>query len=150
MVLDKCGDVSQLHYADRKHTQLRNTRKLKAWLRAGKTVELRERDKVTCCWPLNSFLLRCILYIMKRTQLYLDEDIWKALHIRSRENRTSISELVRQAVRDRYGSSVANRSQAMAAFVGIWKDRDDLPNARTYIRRLRRGKRQLLSRIIYA
>ena len=26
--------------------QLRNTRKLKAWLRAGKAVELRERDKV--------------------------------------------------------------------------------------------------------
>jgi antitoxin (DNA-binding transcriptional repressor) of toxin-antitoxin stability system len=26
--------------------QLRNTRQLKAWLRAGKTVELRERDKV--------------------------------------------------------------------------------------------------------
>jgi len=26
--------------------QLRDTRKLKAWLRAGKTVELRERDKV--------------------------------------------------------------------------------------------------------
>lgn len=26
--------------------QLRETRRLKAWLRAGKTVELRERDKV--------------------------------------------------------------------------------------------------------
>jgi antitoxin (DNA-binding transcriptional repressor) of toxin-antitoxin stability system len=26
--------------------QLRNTRKLKAWLRDGKTVELRERDKL--------------------------------------------------------------------------------------------------------
>jgi antitoxin (DNA-binding transcriptional repressor) of toxin-antitoxin stability system len=26
--------------------QLRDTRRLKAWLRAGKTVELRERDKV--------------------------------------------------------------------------------------------------------
>ena len=26
--------------------QLRDTRKLKAWLQAGKTVELRERDKV--------------------------------------------------------------------------------------------------------
>lgn len=26
--------------------QLRDTRQLKAWLRAGKTVELRERDKV--------------------------------------------------------------------------------------------------------
>jgi antitoxin (DNA-binding transcriptional repressor) of toxin-antitoxin stability system len=29
--------------------QLRDTRKLKAWLRAGKTVELRERDKVIAC-----------------------------------------------------------------------------------------------------
>jgi antitoxin (DNA-binding transcriptional repressor) of toxin-antitoxin stability system len=27
--------------------QLRDTRRLKAWLRAGKTVELRERDTVT-------------------------------------------------------------------------------------------------------
>ena len=26
--------------------QLRDTRRLKAWLRAGKTVELRERDKL--------------------------------------------------------------------------------------------------------
>ncbi len=26
--------------------QLRDTRKLKAWLRAGKTVELRERDQI--------------------------------------------------------------------------------------------------------
>jgi len=26
--------------------QLRDTRKLKAWLRAGRTIELRERDKV--------------------------------------------------------------------------------------------------------
>jgi Ribbon-helix-helix protein, copG family len=78
---------------------------------------------------------------MRRTQLYLDNDIWKALHVRSRQQRTSISELVRQAVRDRYGSSPANRKQAMAALVGMWKDRDDLPNATTYVRRLRRGKR---------
>jgi hypothetical protein len=78
---------------------------------------------------------------MRRTQLYLDDDIWKALHIQSRQRRTSVSDLVRQAVRDRYGSSPANRRQAMMALVGIWKDRDDLPDATTYIRRLRRGKR---------
>jgi hypothetical protein len=78
---------------------------------------------------------------MKRTQLYLDDDIWKALHVRSRQRRTSISELVRQAVRDRFGSSPANRRQAMTALIGMWKDRDDLPDARTYIRRLRKGKR---------
>jgi hypothetical protein len=78
---------------------------------------------------------------MRRTQLYLDNDIWKALHVRSRQQRTSISELVRQAVRDRYGSSPANRRQAMAALVGMWKDRADLPDATTYTRRLRKGKR---------
>jgi len=83
---------------------------------------------------------------MRRTQLYLDNDIWKVLHVRSRQQRTSISELVRQAVRDRYGSSPANRRQAMAALVGMWKDRDDLPDTTTYVRRLRKGKR--LKRIV--
>jgi hypothetical protein len=78
---------------------------------------------------------------MRRTQLYLDNDIWKALHVRARQQRISISELVRQAVRDRYGSSPANRRQAMAALVGMWKDRDDLPDTTTYVRRLRKGKR---------
>ena len=73
--------------------------------------------------------------------MYLDDDIWKALHVQSRQRRTSVSDLVRQAVRDRYGSSPANRRQAMMALVGMWKDRDDLPDATTYIRRLRRGKR---------
>ena len=78
---------------------------------------------------------------MRRTQLYLDDDIWKALHVLSRQRRRSVSDLVRQAVRDRYGSSPANRRQAMMALVGMWKDRDDLPDATTYIRRLRKGKR---------
>jgi len=78
---------------------------------------------------------------MKRTQLYLHEDIWKALHIRSRQQRTTISELVRQAVRDKYGSSPANRRQAMQAIVGLWKNRKDLPDTETYVRRLRKGKR---------
>jgi hypothetical protein len=78
---------------------------------------------------------------MKRTQLYLHEDIWKALHIRSRQQRTTISELVRQAVRDKYGSSPANRRQAMQAIVGLWKNRKDLPDSETYVRRLRKGNR---------
>jgi Ribbon-helix-helix protein, copG family len=78
---------------------------------------------------------------MRRTQLYLNEDIWKALHIRSRQQGSSISELVRQAVREKYGSSPAARGQAMQALVGIWKDRRDLPDSETYVRRLRKGKR---------
>ena len=78
---------------------------------------------------------------MKRTQLYLNEDIWKALHIQSRQQGTSISELVRQAVRDKYGSSPTNRGRAMQALVGIWKERTDLPDSIIYVRQLRKGKR---------
>ena len=83
---------------------------------------------------------------MKRTQLYLNEDIWKALHVRSRQQGTSISEVVRQAVRDKYGSSPASRRQAMQALVGLWKDRKDLPDSTAYVRRLRKGNR--LKRIV--
>jgi hypothetical protein len=78
---------------------------------------------------------------MKRTQLYLDDDMWKALHIRSRQSGTPVSELVRQAVRDKYGNPLAHRQQAMQAWVGLWKDREDLPDAETYVRQLRAGER---------
>ena len=78
---------------------------------------------------------------MKRTQLYLHEDIWKVLHIRSRQQRTSISDLVRQAVREKYGSSPVDRREAMQALVGLRKDRKDLPDSTAYVRRLRKGKR---------
>ena len=78
---------------------------------------------------------------MKRTQLYLDEDIWKVLHIRSRQQRTSISDLVRQAVREKYGSSPVGRREAMQAFVGLRKDLKDYPDSTAYVRRLRKGRR---------
>jgi len=78
---------------------------------------------------------------MKRTQLYLHEDTWKSLHVRARKQRTSISELVRQAVRDKYESPPAGRQKAMQAFVGLWKDRRDLPDSTAYVRKLRKGKR---------
>jgi hypothetical protein len=78
---------------------------------------------------------------MRRTQLYLHEDTWEALHIQSRQRGESISELVRQAVRERYGSSPARRREAMQALVGLWRDRKDLRDSRTHVRRLRKGTR---------
>jgi ribbon-helix-helix CopG family protein len=78
---------------------------------------------------------------VKRTQLYLNEDIWKALHIRARQHKTTISELVRQAVREKYGRTAADRREAMEALVGMWKDREDLPDSEEYVRQLRKGKR---------
>ena len=78
---------------------------------------------------------------MRRTQLYLPKDLWKALHIASRQHRTSISELVRRAIREKYAGSPANRMEAMQAIVGLWKDRKDLPDSETYVRQLRKGSR---------
>lgn len=78
---------------------------------------------------------------MRRTQLYLDDDLWLALHARSRALRTSISELVREAVRDRYLGDLERRRKAMQGIVGIWKDKRDLPDTESYLRKLRRGSR---------
>jgi len=78
---------------------------------------------------------------MKRTQLYLQEDIWNALHVRSRLQGTSISELVRQAILEKYGDPPASRKEAMRAIVGLRKDRRDLPDTARYVRNLRKGKR---------
>jgi macrodomain Ter protein organizer (MatP/YcbG family) len=74
---------------------------------------------------------------MRRTQLYLDDDVWNALHARARKQGTTISDLVRQAVRDRYLGNLDERCKAMEALVGIWKDRTDLPDSTEYVRSLR-------------
>lgn len=78
---------------------------------------------------------------MRRTQLYLDDDLWNALHVRARQSRTTVSELVRQAARERYLGSLDTRIQAMRAVVGIWKDRKDMTGVEAYVRGLRRGTR---------
>ena len=78
---------------------------------------------------------------MRRTQLYLQEDLWKLLHIRSRQEGKSISDLVRDAIQEKYGMSGEARREALRGIVGLWKDRDDLPDTRSYVRELRKGKR---------
>lgn len=78
---------------------------------------------------------------MKRTQLYVDEDVWKVLQMRARQAHTSISELVRKAVRERYLDSPTHRQAALLAAVGLWKDRTDIPESQEYVRRVRKGLR---------
>ncbi len=78
---------------------------------------------------------------MKRTQLYLDDDLWEALHLRARRESTTVSELVRTAARDRYMGNLEERRAAMMGIVGLWKDRTDLPDTETYVRNLRKGSR---------
>ena len=78
---------------------------------------------------------------MKRTQLYLEDDLWAALHVRSRQSGLSISELVRQAIRDRYFGRQVKRREAMEGVVGIRRDQSDVEDTDAYVRRLRKGTR---------
>jgi Ribbon-helix-helix protein, copG family len=78
---------------------------------------------------------------MHRTQLYLDDQLWKALHARARSTGTTISELVRTAAREHYLGNLQERRSAMQALVGLRKDRRGFNNSEKYVRRLRRGTR---------
>ena len=91
---------------------------------------------------LTDKLKRCILYIVRRTQLYLEDDLWAALHSKALLEGATISELVRVAVRERYMANHEQRRQAMLDVVGLWKDRADVEDAESFIRSLRDDDRQ--------
>ena len=78
---------------------------------------------------------------MRRTQLYLDEDLWNALHFHARLNGSSISELVRKAARDKYMGNPEERRAAMDGIIGLWKDHKDIERPEAYIRKSTKGAR---------
>ncbi len=80
---------------------------------------------------------------MKRVQFYIEENVWKLLEIRARQAGTTISELVRQAVREKYWNQPANRAQALKKLIGIWKDRKDIGDSAEYVRKLRNNSSRL-------
>ena len=79
---------------------------------------------------------------MKRTQLYLDEEMARNLETLSRQKGTTISELVRASVRDSYmrGKDLDKASLARS-LTGIWKNRGDLKDIDAAVRKLRKGSR---------
>jgi len=79
---------------------------------------------------------------MKRTQLYLEDNVWKLLQIVARQSGSSISELVRRAIREKYIESSSSRPEVFQSVVGLWKDRLDLPETEAYVRELRKGGRR--------
>jgi predicted DNA-binding ribbon-helix-helix protein len=82
-----------------------------------------------------------MIYIMRRTQLFLDDQLWEALHARARSEKTTISELVRQAARERYLGRQDARIAAMQSFVGIRKSRAKATDSCEEVRELRGGSR---------
>ena len=78
---------------------------------------------------------------MRRTQLYLDEDLWKLLHVVARQSGATVSELVRNAIREKCCHERARRIEAFESIIGLWKDRADIGETDDYIRDLRRSSR---------
>jgi hypothetical protein len=77
---------------------------------------------------------------MRRTQLYLDDQLWNVLHLRAREENTTVSDLVRSAVRDRYLGGREQRMEAMRKFAGSRKSPATMTTEEE-VRALRRGTR---------
>ena len=63
------------------------------------------------------------------------------LPVRAAKNR--FSELVRQAVREKYWHQPGNRAQALKKLIGIWKDRKDIGDSTEYVRKLRKNSSRL-------
>ena len=79
---------------------------------------------------------------MKRTQLYLDEEMARTLAALSRQKGATISELVRESIQEKYMSKKDVDKLSLAKqLCGIWRGRKDLGDIDQIVRRLRKGKR---------
>src|SRR5262245_54620813 len=79
---------------------------------------------------------------MKRTQLYLDEEMSRLLTAESRRRRTTVSALVREAVAAAYGQhTFDDRRTIWHRLAGVWAEREDLGDANEFVRSLRRSTR---------
>jgi hypothetical protein len=79
---------------------------------------------------------------MKRTQLYLDEKMAKTLARLSRRRGTTISELVRESLREKYMTlRAAGKAELARQLSGIWTKRRDLAKIDQVVRSLRKGAR---------
>ena len=79
---------------------------------------------------------------MKRTQLYLDEEMARTLAALSRQKATTVSELVRESIQEKYMSRKELDKVSLAhQLSGVWRIRKDLKEIDRTIRRLRKGAR---------
>lgn len=76
--------------------------------------------------------------IMKRTQIYLEEDAFKLLAKESQIEHKSLSALIRESINKRITHKSANIIKKMNAVFGIWKNRHIDPQK--YIRKLRKDR----------
>jgi hypothetical protein len=79
---------------------------------------------------------------VKRTQLYLDEEMARLLAAESRRRGTTVSALVRDAVLKGYGRRAGqDRGEIIERLAGVWADRSDLASSEEFVRGERRSTR---------
>ncbi len=80
---------------------------------------------------------------MKRTQLYINEELYRVLSSISRTEKKSISELVSSAIAEKYMvKNTIDIIRVVDNLAGIWKDRKDIKNTDAYIRKCRKDTRR--------
>jgi predicted transcriptional regulator len=81
--------------------------------------------------------------VMRRTQIYLDDQQRRKLDRVARRTRRTVSDLIREAIDARYAATPHEdfiEGLRTDAF-GVWRDRRDLGTTEAYVRRLRGGSR---------
>lgn len=79
---------------------------------------------------------------MKRTQLYLDEEMARTLAALGRQKGKTVSELVRESVEEKYMTrKEIDKGSLARQLAGVWRHRQDLKNIDRTLRRLRKGTR---------
>jgi len=77
---------------------------------------------------------------MKRTQIYLSDDLYFEIKKRSKKSKKSVSEIIRDTLRE---SLMPNRKEEILSSIdeafGLWKDREF--DTEAYIREIRKGTR---------
>ena len=83
------------------------------------------------------------IHRMKRTQLYLDDDIANVLSALSRQTGQTVSELVRESLREKFGErNKLNKVELAKQLGGLWKNREDIGQTQRFIRALRSDSRR--------
>ncbi len=75
---------------------------------------------------------------MRRTQIYIDEKFYRLLKKESKTTGKTMSELIRESIKDRINRRVEGILERTETVYGIWKDRKF--NVEEYIRELRRDR----------
>lgn len=78
---------------------------------------------------------------MKRTQLYISDEVFEILNVLARQRKKTISELVREAIRKTYIQKKSlDPIEVINQASGLWRDRKDIKSG-AYVRKLRRDRR---------